>query len=361
MKILEVLRILNESEKERLLQNINNLDKEFPKEQKIEKDRFFRKVANSVEDELGKIIKDSGSQTVRNQFFNLQSIKSFGLKPRDIEGLRAILGECELEAYSKFLSKSHPQLTSGWLKGIYQQLSDYIPPEIKRGPKRKQEWSKERQIDLDISTIFNSLSSVKPGTAGPFELLLCVIFGGTKIEGKSSYKGDILIDGTAYEVKADGTGALDAGYRRIENEMQKAQGEELNELRTRFEQEKKDYEKEIAKCTKLAQKFAKVLAKQYKLSDKDVKDYFAILTEEDKKRAILYGFYECGYRNFIICNPRKSKYDFDVYIKIVTEDMLKKVIDGQGVTLSSIGIDITTPAGKYTESCRFGDYLIKTI
>lgn len=361
MKILEILRILNESEKERLLKNINNLDKEFPKEQKIEKDRFFRKIANSIEDELGKIVKDSSSQTVRNQFFNLPSIKSFSLKPKDIEGLRAILGECEMEAYSKFLNKSHPQITNGWLKGIYQQIAAYIPPEIKKGRKSKQEWSKERQIDMDISTIFNTLSSIKPGTAGPFELLICSIFGGTKIEGKSSHKGDILIDGIAYEVKANGTGALDAGYRKIEIEMQNAQGEELNELRAKFEQEKKDYEKELAKCTKLAQKFAKVLAKQYKLNNKDVKDYFAILTEEDKKRAILYGFYECGYRNFIICNPRNAKYDFDVYIKVVTEDMLKKVIDGQGVTLSSIGIDITAPAGKYTESCRFGDYLIKMI
>ena len=359
MKILEIIKLLKEaSEKERIFKNINTLDTAYPKENEIDKERFFRRIANVIEDKIGDLDESNTSSSIRNQILNSEIVKSFSLKPRDIEGLRTILAECELDAYSRFVSKSHPILREGWLKGIYQEINDYISPEIKRGRKPKVEMTKERQVSLDISTIFETLSSIKPGTTGPFELLLCMIFGGTKITGSTKDKGDILIGNTAYEVKADGTGALDAGYNRLETELKDVQGEELNELRSKIEQEKKRYEIELNKCTKLAQKFAKVLARQYNLNTKDVKDYFSILTEEDKKRAILYGFYNCGYHNFIICQPKKSKTDFDVKIKIITKTMINNVIDGND-TLGSIGIDIINASGTYTNTCQFGDYLIK--
>lgn len=358
MKILEIIKLLKESsERERILKNVKILDKTYPKENEMDKERFFRRIANVIEDKIGELDESNVSKSVRNQILNSEIVKSFSLKPRDIEGLRTILAECELDAYSRFASKSHPVLREGWLKGIYQELENYLPPEVKRGRKPKTEMTKERQTSLDISTIFETLSSIKPGTTGPFELLLCMIFGGTKITGNTKDKGDILIGNTAYEVKADGTGALDAGYHQLEEEMQNVQGEELNALRNKLEQEKKRYEAELAKCTKLAQKFAKVLARQYKLDTKDVKDYFSILTDDDKKRAILYGFYECKYRNFIVCQPKKSKTDYDVKIKIITESMIKSVIDGNNI--KSIGIDIVDASGKYTNTCRFGDYLIK--
>lgn len=362
MKILEILKFLNETtEKERLIKNVNNLDKAFPKNEEINKERFFRRIANVIEDKLDSIDIEKESQSARNQIFNSETMKSFALKPNDIEGLRTLLGEIEYESYAPLLSKSSPALSDGWLKGIYQGIANYVSPELKRGRKVKTTVTKERQLSLDISSLFQALYSVKPGSAGPGELLLSLIFGGTKAPNKSSVKGDIIIGNTFYEVKADGTGALDAGYREIEEEMRNVQGEELTELRSKFEQEKKRYEMEISKCTKLAQKFAKVLAREYNLNAKDVKDYFAILTEEDKKRAILYGFYECGYQNFIICSPKKSKTDFDVYVKVVTKEMLKSVIDNKGVSLKSIGIDIIDASGNYTNTCKFGDYLIKMI
>lgn len=362
MKILEVLRLLVEdSEKDRLIKNVNNLDKSFPASEEMNKERFFRRIANVIEDKLDFIDKERESQSIRNQIFNSDTVKSFTLKQNDIEGLRALLGEIEYDSYKMLLSKNPPTLRNGWLKGIYQGIGDYVSPELKRGRKVKEIITKERQISLDISSLIQSLYSIKPGSSGPGELLLALIFGGVKAPNKSTIKGDIVIENTFYEVKADGTGALDAGYREIEEEMRNAQGEELNVLRSKFEQEKKRYEMEISKCTKLAQKFAKVLAREYNLSSKDVKDYFAILTEEDKKRAILYGFYECGYQNFIICNPKKSKTDFDVYIKVITKEMLKSVIDNKGVPLKSIGIDIIDASGNYTNTCKFGDYLIKMI
>lgn len=362
MKIFDIFKLINESsEKTRALSGIENLDKSYPKEMELEKERFFRRIANVIEDELDNVSENNASQSIRNQIFKSETVKSFGLKPKDVEGMRTIFGECELAAYSNFVTPNPPTLINGWLKGIFQGIENYISPELKRGRKSKESPTKERQISLDISTIFKALSSIKPGTVGPYELLLCMVFGGKKINGKSDKKGDILIGNVAYEVKANGTGALDAGYREIEAKMEGAQGEELNELRSKLEQEKKRYEIELAKCTKLAQKFAKVLAKEYNLKKEDVKDYFAILTEEDKKRAILYGFYECGYRNFIICNPKESKTDFDVQIKIVTDSMLKSVIHNKGVPLKSIGIDIIDASGSYTNTCKFGDYLIKLV
>lgn len=362
MKILEIIKFLTESaEKERLFKTADELDKAYGASNEHEKERFFRKITNAIEDQLSSLTDEKETQSLRNQIFSLPSIKSFGLQTKDIEGLRAILGEAETDAYSRFLSDKKPILSDGWLKGLYQEIDNYISPELKRGRKAKKEWTLDGQISLDISKIFQSLASIKPGTAGPFELLLCMIFGGKKIENKSNLKGDIVIDNVPYEVKANGTGAIDAGYRQLEEELKTAQGDELNILRQKVEQEKKKYDAEIAKCTKLAQKFAKVLSKEYNLNDKDVKDYFSILSEEDKKRAILYGFYECGYRNFIICNPKKSTTDYDVYIKIVTSKMIENVIHGKGVSIKSIGIDIIDASGNYTNTCRFGDYLIKMV
>lgn len=33
----------------------------------------------------------------------------------------------------------------------------------------------------------------------------------------------------------------------------------------------------------------------------DIESYFSLLDDEDKKRAVIYGFYQLGYRNLIIC------------------------------------------------------------
>lgn len=203
MKIFEVLKLLSEAtEKERLIKNATDLDEAFPKNEEIAKERFFRKIANIIEDKLDSVNLEKESQSTRNKILNSPSAKSFGLKPNEIEGLRSLLGEIEFEAYAPLLSNSAPTLRDGWLKGIYQGISDYISPKLKRGRKPKSEKiiTKERQVSLDISSLIQSLYSIKPGLTGPGELLLSLIFNGVKTPNKSSKKGDIIINGICYEV-----------------------------------------------------------------------------------------------------------------------------------------------------------------
>ena len=39
------------------------------------------------------------------------------------------------------------------------------------------------------------------------------------------------------------------------------------------------------------------------MTSNDIESYFSLLDDEDKKRAVIYGFYKLGYKNLIICKP----------------------------------------------------------
>ena len=376
MKIAEILNLINEArrpqdfEEKRMITNVEKLSTAFDlhsdSEVQQQKPFFFRKMANFLEDKLHDLAgSDGAAASKRFDILKSQNLLSFGLKETDLAGLQNLFADVDEQSYSRFLKqKQVPDIHSGYLKAIMLNDVNYQPTVLKKGRRSKNEpvpkMTKERQIRNDVSRVMKSIAALNPGTTGPYEVLLCLIYNGFKNPNRSTMKGDILIKGKCYEVKADGEGAIDAGYKDIEEKMKKAQGTELMNLRQQFEQSKKNYEEEIAKCTRLAENFAKALARKYNLDDKDVKNYFEILTDEDQKRAIVYGFVSIGYKNIIICKRinKTNINEYDVYAKVLTEDELNGYINGDIGSIKDLGIDIVRgPAG--TKTCKFGDYRFK--
>lgn len=378
VKIVEVLNLINEArrsndfEEKRLIANAEKLatafDNHGDSEIQQQKPLFFRKMANFVEDKLHDLAGSEGvAASKRFDILKSQNLMSFSPNESDLAGLQNLLADVDSQAYSRFLkNKQVPEIHDGYLKAIMLNDVNYQPTVLKRGPKPKSQqqvkMNKDRQIRNDVSRVLKTLAALRPGTTGPYEILLCLVYNGFKNPSGSGLKGDILIKNRCYEVKADGDGAIDAGYKEIEEKMKKAQGSELMQLRQQFEQSKKNYEEEIAKCTRLAENFAKVLARKYNLDDKDVKNYFEILTHEDQKRAIVYGFVSIGYKNIIICKRvnKTNINEYDVDIKVVKEDELMSYINGNIGSIVDLGIDVVRgPAG--TKTCKFGDYRFKMI
>jgi hypothetical protein len=65
-------------------------------------------------------------------------------------------------------------------------------------------------------------------------------------------------------------------------------------------------------------------------------NYFAMLDEMDKKRAILYGFQNIGYKNIIVCDNDGSA---QFVIKKDVDDFIRGKCD-----ISKLGIEIKIPA-----------------
>ena len=376
MKIAEVLNLLNEArrsndyEEKRLINNAERLATAFDNHSdddiQQQKPFFFRKMANFIEDKLHDLVGAEGAAaSKRFDILKSQNLLSFSPNESDLAGFQNLLADVDSQAYSRFLkNKQVPDIHDGYIKAIMLNDVNYQPTVLKRGPKPKNQEqtkpTKDRQIRNDVSRVLKTIAAIRPGTTGPYEILLSLVYNGFKNPAGSGMKGDIIIKNTCYEVKADGEGAIDAGYKDIEEKMKKAQGSELMGLRQQFEQSKKNYEEEIAKCTRLAENFAKALARKYNLDDKDVKNYFEILTNEDQKRAIVYGFVSIGYKNIIICKRvnKTNINEYDVYVKVLTEDELNNYINGNIGSIKDLGIDVVRgPAG--TKTCKFGDYRFK--
>lgn len=377
MKIAEVLNLINEArrpndyEEKRLINNAERLATAFDNHSdddiQQQKPFFFRKMANFIEDKLHVLAGAEGAAaSKRFDILKSQNLLSFSPNESDLAGLQNLLADVDSQAYSRLLkNKQVPDIHDGYIKAIMLNDVNYQPTVLKRGPKPKNQQTKptkDRQIRNDVSRVLKTIAAIRPGTTGPYEILLSLVYNGFKNPAGSGMKGDIVINNTCYEVKADGEGAIDAGYKDIEEKMKKAQGTELMNLRQQFEQSKKNYEEEIAKCTRLAENFAKALARKYNLDDKDVKNYFEILTDEDQKRAIVYGFVSVGYKNIVICKRvnKTNINEYDVYVKVLAEDELNSYINGDIGSIKDLGIDVVRgPAG--TKTCKFGDYRFKIV
>lgn len=59
------------------------------------------------------------------------------------------------------------------------------------------------------------------------------------------------------------------------------------------------------------------------------------MDDDDKKRAILFGFYEIGYKNIIVCDDKHN-------IVVVTSDMIQQFVNGSG-RIQDLGIDVNIP------------------
>lgn len=220
------------------------------------------------------------------------------------------------------------------------------------------------------------LSKFRPSYCGPFEVLLCLLFNGTKLQKAGRNKGDIVIGGTVYEVKRDGGGCIDTGLDQIELMMKKAQGNELRQLTQRFEKAQKlfkvldangsklmeDYAKKLnaKNVQRMEQNFTNTMAQNQNLDTQDVQDYFSLLSDDDKKRAVLYGFYMLGYHNIIIC-----KNDAACSYKVITSKDIVKILKHQS-SMEQMGFTIILSSNAVLDetevrakSANFGSYIIK--
>jgi hypothetical protein len=68
-----------------------------------------------------------------------------------------------------------------------------------------------------------------------------------------------------------------------------------------------------------------------------VSNLFGLLNDEDKKRAVLFGFSELGYKNIIVC-------DADGSGVVVTQNEIDNFIKGSA-PISSLGINLMIPNG----------------
>lgn len=343
MNIFELTRILNEA-KERTgykvadnlisaVSELNNLiDSDVvDDETKSVVRKFFSKTTRIVDDKKDEITQ---SDNKRNYILNSDCIKSFGLTNAELVGLKDVLSELSGRPLGKFLQKNK-KITSCNLKEF---------------------------LNIDDDSFFEiaSISKIKPQTSGPFELLLCLLFNGQKLPNNSDKKGDIVLGSTVYEVKGDGSGCIDSGLTWFKEKMASAKPSELQKLKQQFKIKQIEYNQSVKEANNHAEVFAKNLIDKKQMNIVDVENYFSLLDDEDKKRAIMYGFYNIGYKNIIICKYING--GADIFVKVVSDKEIQNYIQSNTQTIGTLGIDIVLPkSSKKSMTCNFGSYKIKII
>lgn len=216
-----------------------------------------------------------------------------------------------------------------------------------------------------IQTFFKRLGELKPGSCGPYELLLCTIFDGERYDGQDyqvinekrvHVKGDIKINGVVYEIKKNGEGVIDSGVSDIKNQMVGKTGNELKNLRKKLEIARKIFENDSKEGYKIANEYAKRLSSVQKnrietefhdaeMGDSNdmyngirsdvVEDYFSLLSDDDKKIAAIAGFSSLGYNNIIIVGS-----DVNMKTVVITAEDIKKITNGDLGVLRGLGVDV---------------------
>lgn len=192
------------------------------------------------------------------------------------------------------------------------------------------------------------LADFAPGTCGRFEMLLGILYNGTKVSGREGYKskGDVQLCGDVYEVKKSGTGGVDTGWKQFQHLLNTTVDKNKKmELQRQIKELKQQEAAQLNVLMKSINKFVKntfnnIINTQNEGSyTNDVQDfaenYFALLSDDDKKRAILYGFSNIGYKNIIVCEDNGET-------QIVTEESIMKFVHGNG-SITELGIDIGIP------------------
>ena len=193
------------------------------------------------------------------------------------------------------------------------------------------------------------LTDFVPNTCGRFEMLLGVLFDGSKVSGHEGYgkKGDVNLGGEIYEVKKSGTGGVDTGWKQFQYLLNTNIDKSRKiELQKQIKELKNQEIEDIQTLRSSIEQFVKKTLKELIELDKsgnhknDVSDfaenYFAMLDEMDKKRAILYGFQNIGYKNIIVCDNDGSA---QFVMKKDIDDFIRGKCD-----ISKLGIEIKIPA-----------------
>jgi hypothetical protein len=189
---------------------------------------------------------------------------------------------------------------------------------------------------------YSLLCSFEPGQCGPYEFIIGMIFNGSKVTGHEGHgeKGDVYINGKVYELKTNGSGGIDKGWEKFERMFNSStDAAEKAKLRNIITALKNSFKKEQQEMyTKVMEYVEAVIKSSPDLQTNKVNaaNYFALLDEEGKKKAILFGFKELGYKNLIVANS-------DGRIRVVEEEDINNVLNSNS-PISSLGIDISIPA-----------------
>ena len=82
-----------------------------------------------------------------------------------------------------------------------------------------------KRANANINTFLTRMKDFTPGSAGPYEVLLCLLFNGSKVEkGSSKARGDIMIGGETFEVKGHNGGCIDTGLDDLQLKMKTSEG-----------------------------------------------------------------------------------------------------------------------------------------
>lgn len=237
-----------------------------------------------------------------------------------------------------------------------------IKREIEEGP------TIDKNLAGVISQLIKILAYTKPSGSGNYELLLATVFNGEKLKSNKSgrntntAKGDIKIGDKVYEVKGNNNGVASGAYDKLKEQLKSANTrEEFAALNKLLNKEKEIYNKAVKEGNKKATEFAeKIFKSEYDytpLKDEDAVNYFSLLSDNDKQRAILYGYYSLGYKNLILCNERNINTinNYDVHIVVIDEDAIKNIINnGKHCEDHKFIIDIGKPSQSMT--CHFENY-----
>ena len=347
-------------------------------------------------DKLEKIAKKQGREEDVNEF--LVKINNLLLKKTDEFDSNSLYYQIR-QRLSGFIGGSNENdnntlndilslLSNEMMKLILAQKSDTVL-ELKKGgvgPKKLElanyfgyKLNGRGDANKNIKMFLARMKDYKPGSAGPYEVLLCLLFNGTKVEqGKDGSRGDIMIGGEVFEVKGHNGGCIDTGLDDLQLKMKTASGEKMKTLMNDLNNAKKLFNVLDSKGTKLMEQFAKKLSSAKRksletnidnaisgnnsMTANDIESYFSLLDDEDKKRAVIYGFYQLGYKNLIIC-----KNDAMYNTRILFAKDMKSIYEGR-TKLRDYGIDIklssqvvTDENGVRAKTANFGSFIMQVI
>ena len=371
MNIIELTRILNEKYSDvtkNLTPNADKLEKIAKKQGKSEEANDFLNKINSI------ILKEIEKQ---------DSNSNYSLLLKRLEGFIGGSNVNNDSILNDILSMVTPQMVEKILtftpQTLFQKNSLAELFDLKDGRTLKGAADDVKNANANVKNFLKRMAKFRPGSCGPFEVLLCLLFNGGKIDVASKdEKGDISIGGISWEVKGDGGGCIDTGIDNIEDKMKSASGSELKNLMGDLNKAKKLFNVLDSKGSQLMEKFAKKLTMSKRkeletnisnslggnntMTSNDVENYFSLLDDEDKKKAVLYGFYKLGYQNIIVCG-----WDANFSYKVVKgADIIKCVLNPTS-TVRELGIDISISANQKSyadgsttvKTANFGSYIIK--
>lgn len=345
MNIFELTRILNEMNAQEVRGAITDYDNAVNKIAKStrrgdeagelaqRRDVLFSKIANTINQER-EMISNNTSEGIVAKF--LERAKTF------IAGDTALSHENDLAVIRDIMSSIGKD-------SMYKILG--YDTNLGTGKRKEVLTHQDRQLPIgkfDLSMIVPDKNAIArlfnfaPGTAGPGEVLLGLMYNGSKVTGREKYgmKGDIAFgkngNKVVYEVKRNGTGCIDKGLEKFQKMLKSANGSDKAKIQNLIKQLSTEQNNET---NTLAQKVKEYVEAKNSNNPNvgSVSNLFGLLNEEDKMRAVLFGFSELGYKNIIVC-------DADGQGVVVTQDKIENFIKG-ATDIKSLGIKLLIPNG----------------